>query len=80
MYKPITLIVKITLVAALATTALGGGGTADPCKGSSTRDLELCASERRLEARKAMDQYLQEIDHHIGSDETDATALARSQE
>lgn len=57
----------------------GGDATPDPCIGSSTRELEQCASLRLEEARNELEVYLAESKRLIEDDESDTAALLESQ-
>jgi uncharacterized protein YecT (DUF1311 family) len=50
-----------------------------PCEGSSTRDLEQCASQRLREVRAELKSYLEESKRLIEQDEMDHAALVESQ-
>lgn len=70
---------ELTILLVLVSNA-GGETTIDPCDGSSTRQLEQCASLRLEEATGELEEYLVASKNLTGADEAGSAALLESQD
>ena len=70
----------VLLVFVSGLSSIGAAAPPDPCRGSSTREMEACAAKRGAEAKTQMARYLEESKRLIGENQEDLKALGKSQE